>query len=316
MIADSPAINQPAQHVKQKRPKKFVNFRKFIRHPFAITGMSILGFFVILGVFAPLIAPYNPQASIFIPMQPPSWQHLLGTTNTGQDIFSQFVWGAQTTLMVGLGGGIITVIVGLLIGMTAGYVGGVVDSILNVLSNIFLVLPGLALLIVIESYVKNTSPLINGLIIGFTGWAWGARVFRAQTMSFASRDFVIAAKLSGMSNLRIMWTEILPNMYSIIASSLTFACLGAMLAEAGLAFLGYENLNANSWGTLLFWAGSGGAMLSGAWWWFVPPGAAIALCGMSFTLMNFAMDQISNPRLATVKRRRKNNGRAGTRTTT
>ncbi|MCY0903000.1 MAG: ABC transporter permease [Firmicutes bacterium] len=305
MIAEAPSMNSPVVRARPQRPKKFVNLRKFVRHPFAIAGMSILGIFVILGVFAPIIAPYNPQASIFIPMQAPSWQHLLGTTNTGQDIFSQFVWGAQTTLMVGLGGGLITVVLALLIGMTAGYLGGTVDAILNTMSNIFLVLPSLALLIVIESYLKGTSPLINGLIIGLTGWAWGSRVFRAQTMSFGSRDFVVAAKLSGMSNLRIMWTEILPNMYSIIASNLTFACLGAMLAEAGLAYLGYENLNANSWGTLLYWAGNGGAMLSGAWWWFVPPGAAIALCGMSFTMMNFAMDQISNPRLATVKKRRK-----------
>ena len=291
---------------RQQRPKR-TRFRKvkaFVRNPRAIAGMTILGIFLMIGIFAPLIAPYNPQASIFLPMLPPNATHWFGTTNTGQDLFSQFVWGTQTTLMVGLGGGFIIVLIGLTLGMYAGYKGGVIDAIINVIANIFLVMPTLALLIVIESYIQSTTPLINGLIIGLTGWAWGARTFRAQTMSLTGRDFVVAAKLSGASDLRIIFTEILPNMYSILAASLMYSCLGAILAEAGLAYLGYENLDSNSWGTILYWASNGGAMLSGAWWWFVPPGIAIALVGMSFALMNFAMDQISNPRLNVQKRRR------------
>ncbi|WP_244893465.1 ABC transporter permease [Ferroacidibacillus organovorans] len=299
--------SQPPAVVKKKRWR---NLRAFVRNPRAIAGMSILGIFVFIAVFAPWIARYNPQATEFLPSQGPSAAHWFGTTNTGQDLFSQFVWGTQTTLLVGFGGGAIQLILGLTIGMYGGYKGGVIDAILNVLSNIFLVLPALALLIVIESYIRNTTPLINGLIIGLTGWAWGARVFRAQTMSLVGRDFVVAAKLSGQSDWRIMFTEILPNMYSIAASSFMYSCLGAILAEAGLAYLGLENLNSNSWGTILYWAFNGDAMLTGAWYWFVPPGLAIALVGMSFALMNFAMDQITNPRLNVAKRRGSQRDRA------
>lgn len=307
MSTQSPSVStvQPGSPPTAKRRRRKGNWSQFFHHPRAIVGLCILGFFVLIAVFAPLLAPYNPQANIFLPLQPPSWQHLLGTTNTGQDIFSQFVWGAQTTLMVSLMGGGISLIIGLLMGMYAGYKGGWVDAVLNSLSNIFLVLPSLALLIVIESYVKGTSPFIIGLIIGLTGWAFGARVFRSQTLSLAHRDFVVAAKLSGMSDLRILFGEILPNMSSIVATSLMYGCLGAMLAETGLAFLGYEGMSTSSWGVILYMADGGGAMLSGAWWWFVPPGLAIALVGTSFSLMNFAVDQITNPRLANTKRRRK-----------
>jgi peptide/nickel transport system permease protein len=196
-------------------------------------------------------------------------------------------------------------LLGLVVGVAAGFLGGVVDTVLNFLVNIFLVLPSLALLIVIESLVKNSTPLLNGVVIGLTGWAWGARVFRAQTMSIAGRDFITAARLSGASDLRIMVTEILPNLMSVLTSNIMYTCLGAILAESGLAFLGLENVQSVSWGTMLFWASQNGATLTGAWWWFVPPGLGIALVGLSLVLMNFAMDRMINPRLRGSGRRRR-----------
>ncbi len=288
--------------------RKSGNLRLFFRNSKAVIGLVIFSVFVLIAIFAGWIAPYNPQVSQFLPMQPPSLQNLLGTTSTGQDIFSQFVWGTQTTMIVGVGAGLLSTFIGILVGVYAGYKGGWVDSVLNTIANIFLVLPGLALLILIESYVKNTTPYSNGLIIALTGWAWGARVFRAQAMSLAGRDFIIAAKLSGASDLRIIFVEILPNMMSIIAANVMYACLGAILAESGLAYLGLENLSSNSWGTMLYWAQAGGAMLGGAWWWFIPPGLAIALVGMSFALMNFSIDQITNPRLRVRKMKNKASG--------
>ncbi len=268
-------------------------------------GVIIFLFFVLMALFAPLVAPYSPTSTAFSANLSPSFAHLFGTTAQGQDIFSQFVYGARTTLLVGLGAGLLATVLSLLIGITAGYRGGWIDTILNFLSNIFLVLPGLALLILIESYVHQSSPAFNGLIIGLTGWAWGARVFRSQTMTLAQRDFITAAKLSGASNLRIMVSEIMPNMTSIIASNIMYACLAAILAESGLAFLGLENVNSVSWGTMLYWASQGDAMLTGAWWWFVPPGLGIALVGLSLVLMNYAMDQLTNPRLRELSRRQR-----------
>lgn len=277
----------------------------FLKNGKALTGLIIFLIFVLVAIFAPALAPYNPKSLNFQMGLAPTAQHWFGTTNTGQDIFSQFIVGTRTTITVGFGAGILATIIGILVGVTAGYRGGLIDSILSFFMNLFLVLPSLALLIVIESYVKNSTPYINGLIIGLTGWAWGARVFRAQTLSLANRDFVVAAKMSGKSDLNIMLTEICPNMMSIIASNIIYATLGAILAESGLAFLGLEDINSISWGTMLYWASSNGAMLTGAWWWFIPPGLGIGLVGLSLVLMNFAIDSITNPRLAGQKRRKR-----------
>ncbi|WP_051344381.1 ABC transporter permease [Alicyclobacillus herbarius] len=282
------------QAAKRRRPTLLKLLTSDVK---AMVGFGLFALFVLVAIFAPVIAPYNPLSTEFPMNLSPSSQHLFGTTTTGQDLFSQFVYGARTTLIVGVGAGLISTVIGLVFGVTAGYYGGWADTVLNFITNIFLVLPSLALLIVIEAMVHNSTPLLNGLIIGLTGWAWGARVFRSQAMSLRGREFVTAAKLSGASGVRIMVTEILPNMTSVIASNIIFACLGAILAESGLAFLGLESVNSVSWGTMLYWAQSGGALLNGAWWWIIPPGLGIALVGLSLGLMNFAIDQFTNPRL-------------------
>lgn len=287
--------------IRRKKSRGNGALRAFFQNSKAAVGFSIFSVFVLVGVFAWLLAPYDPAVTSFPPSLGPTWAHWLGTTNTGQDIFSQFIWGTQTSLIVGVGAAVVSTLIAFIVGVYGGYKGGVADSILNAFSNIFLVMPGLALLILIESYVKNTTPIVNGLIIALTGWAWGARVFRSVAMSIASLDFIVAAKLSGAGTMRIMFAEILPNMTSQIAGNLIYSCLGAIMAEAGLAYLGFENIASNSWGTILFWAQNGGAMLNGAWWWFVPPGMAIALVGTSLALMNFGIDQITNPRLRVQK---------------
>lgn len=306
----SAQLTVPEAAGRHRRKSKTADFfRQFVANPKAAVGLAMFIIFVLLAVFAPVIAPYNPLSSQFLPMESPSAQHWLGTTNTGEDIFSQFVMGARTTMLVGVGAGVLSTVIALAVGMYAGYRGGAADSVLSVFTNLFLVLPSLALLVVIESYVHNSTPTVNGIIIGFTGWAWGARIFRAQTMSLTHRDFVVAARLSGKSTLGILATEILPNMISVVATNIMYSCLAAILAESGLAYLGMENLSSMSWGTMLYWADSGGALLNGAWWWFVPPGLGIALVGTSFALMNFAIDQITNPRLRVQKRRRVRRGR-------
>lgn len=271
-------------------------------------GLVIFLIFAVVAIFAPMIAPYSPTATNFPTLQAPTWTHPMGTTSLGQDVFSQFVYGTRTTLVVGIGAGLISTLLGLIVGMITGYRRGIADSLLNLLTNVFLVLPGLALLIVIESLLKESSPLFNGLIIGLTGWAWGARVFRAWTMSLMQRDFIIAAKLSQASSMRILLTEIAPNMVSVIATNIMYACLGGILAESGLAYLGFESIQNVTWGTMLFWATGNSAIISGAWWWFVPPGLGIAFVGLSLVLMNFGVDRITNPRLRTAIRGRKKRG--------
>lgn len=307
----------PSSQMNIKSPNFLLKVLKplkvFFSNGKSATGFIIFSIFLAIAIFAPLIAPYSPNAAIFDPNLSPTADHWFGTTNTGQDLYSQFIYSARNTMIVGFGAGILSTIIGLIFGVVAGYRGGVTDSILSFITNLFLVLPGLALLIVIGAYLKASTPLLNGLVIGLTGWGWGARVFRAQSMTLAGRDFILAAKLSGKSSLRIMVTEICPNMMSLIAGNIMFATLGAILAESGLAYLGLEDINSTSWGTMLYWASSNAALLRGAWWWFVPPGLGIALVGLSLVLMNFAIDQITNPRLK-VQKRRKNLGRKATRT--
>ncbi|GGE49917.1 hypothetical protein GCM10011391_30820 [Pullulanibacillus camelliae] len=305
----TPSIQQPVK--TSNNVFRYLRFLKF----FFTNGKSATGFiiflvFLLIAIFAPLIAPYSPSAAIYDPNLAPTAHHWFGTTNTGQDLFSQFIFSARNTMIVGFGAGILSTIIGLIFGVVAGYRGGITDAILTFITNLFLVLPGLALLIVIEAYVKASTPYVNGLIIAFTGWAWGARVFRSQAMTLAGRDFISAAKMSGKSSIRIMITEICPNMMSIIAGNIMFATLGAILAEAGLAFLGFEDINSTSWGTMLYWASSNSALLRGAWWWFIPPGVGIALVGLSLVLMNFAIDEITNPRLKGQKRRKKHGRQA------
>ncbi|EJY56036.1 binding-protein-dependent transport systems inner membrane component [Alicyclobacillus hesperidum URH17-3-68] len=304
MSTQSVAVNTTANTPKQKAKRKNSALQTFFKNPRSLVGVILFGLFVVIAIFAPLIAPYNPSSTNFNMLQPPSASHIFGTTSLGQDVFSQFIWGTRATLIVGIGAGVLSTIIAVLIGVTAGYLGGVTDSILNAICNIFLVMPGLALLIIIESYVNNSTPYMNGLIIALTGWAWGARVMRSMAMTIASRDYIAAARLSGASTFRIILFEIVPNMTSVIASNVMYACLAAVLAESGLAYLGFENVASTSWGTMLYWSSQNGAMISGAWWWFVPPGLGIALLGTSFALMNFGIDQVTNPRLRTSRKKK------------
>lgn len=271
--------------------------QRLLKNRKARVGLGIMSVFVIIAVFAPWIAQYNPQDTNFGLLEAPNAKHWFGTTGLGQDVFSQFVWGTRASLSVGLGASVLSTVLAVLFGMFPGYRGGVFDRIMATFTNIFMVIPGLPLMIVAAAYIHETSSLVMILIIGLTGWAGRARVLRSQTMTLANRDFVWVARMSGASDLRILLKEILPNMLSLFAASLMYGILGAILAEAGLEFLGLGNLTAVTWGTMLYWANNGGAVLNGAWWWLMPGGLGIAVFGTSMALMNFALDEVTNPRL-------------------
>jgi peptide/nickel transport system permease protein len=187
-----------------------------------------------------------------------------------------------------------------IIGVTAGFLGGLADDLLSMLANIFLVMPALPLLIILFGFLGASSAnndLVIGLIISITGWAWGARVLRAQTLSMRNRDYVDSARLIGESNWRIIGTEIVPNLVPIIASSFLFTVLYGVGTYTAIAFLGYVSPDHWSWGSMLFYAQQVNAETSGYWWWFVPPGLAVAFLGTSLALLNFGIDEFINPRL-------------------
>jgi len=176
----------------------------------------------------------------------------------------------------------------------------VVDGVLNMFTNVFLLIPGLPLLIALASFLPQ-GMLTVMLVLTFTGWAWPARVFRSQVLSLREKDFVSASVVGGEGVSRIVFVEILPNMLSLVMSSLFGAVIYTIGADAGLAFLGFENVNIVSWGTMLYWASNSSALLQEAWWTFLPPGLCIALVSFATTMLIYAMDEVTNPRLRSEK---------------
>ncbi|GAB3397479.1 ABC transporter permease [Humibacter soli] len=263
------------------------------------TGLGICAFFVILAFIAPVIAP-NPNQTSPIGLQPPSLAHPLGTTNIGQDVLSQVIAGTTGSVAIGFIAGAITVILSLLFGVGGGFLGGKWDEGSSLLSNVFLVIPGLPLLIIVTDYVQSRSIIVIAFVIAIVSWPGAARVLRAQTLSVRSRDYVDAARVASESTWRIMLREILPNLMPIIASQFVFGALGAILAEAGLSFLGLGAPGGKSWGSILFFAQNAQAITLGAWWWFVPPGLCIAILGAALGLINFSIDERINPHLRTL----------------
>ncbi|GCD20663.1 ABC transporter permease [Cellulomonas algicola] len=269
----------------------------FLRNGKALTGLAILGFFAVLAVIGDWIAPYDPSAVSPDILQPPSGAHWFGTTHLGQDILSQVLVGTRGVLVVGLVAGVLATVIGVLIGVTAGFVGGAGDETLSALSNIFLVIPQLPLIILIAGQLPSAGGLTVAAVIAVTGWAWGARVLRAQTLSLRKRDFVEAARANGERTWRIVLAEILPNLTAIIAAGFVGTVTFAVLSQITLAFIGVTSVSEWNWGTILFWAQGNLALQRGAWWWFVPAGLCIALLGMALTLINFGIDEFVNPRL-------------------
>ncbi|MDA8384784.1 MAG: ABC transporter permease [Actinomycetota bacterium] len=263
----------------------------------ARVGLVILAFFFVVAIFAPLLAPHSPTASNFPPYLNPDSRNWFGTTGNGQDVFSQMVYGTRVSMLVGLGAGLLATVVALAIGLVAGFRPGIVDDVLSFTTNLALVLPGLPLMIVLAAYLKSNSVWMILLVIGFTGWATGARVMRSQAATLRTRDFVLAATLSGEKLFRIVFREILPNMVSLAAASFFGAATAAVIAASSLEFLGLGNPNTVSWGSILYWAENDNALLTGQWILVLIPGLAIALLALSFIFINFGIDALSNPRL-------------------
>jgi len=258
-------------------------------------GVIVVACMLTIAIFGPLLV-IDPQAFINAPLLPPSSQHWLGTNGAGQDVFAQSIAGARPTILIGLATGIVTVVVGSFVGATAGFLGGRMDDFITLLINVFLVIPSLPLMIIIATWLP-AGPLALMTVMVFTGWAWTARVVRAQTLSLGQREFVQAAVVTGESRLRIIIVEILPNMTSWLVSSFIGSTVYAIGALVGLEFIGLGDSNTITWGTNLFWASNDLALLTGAWWTFVPTGVGIALIAFGLTLLNFGMDEITNPRL-------------------
>ncbi|HVU68033.1 MAG TPA: ABC transporter permease [Ktedonobacteraceae bacterium] len=289
-----------------------VLWRIFTMNRKASVGISIVLFFVIVALIGPIFLRTDPSELTNDILVSPSSAHWLGTTLTGQDIFSQLIAGTRVSILWGFATGLFVTAVSVVVGLVAGYMGGIVDDILTLLINIFLVLPGFPLAVVMAAYVPVKGPLTVALVIAITSWAYQARVLRAQTLSMRNRDFVESARSNGESVLRIIFFEIFPNEIAIVAAGFVGTAIYVILAAAGLEFLGLGDVTVIDWGTMFYWAQNNDALLQGAWWWFVAPGACVALLGAGLALINFGIDEVANPRLRAEKKLSKREVRAVT----
>ena len=293
----------PAPVLAKKRTGEFLYFalrsRKFLLSTgilLALIGIAFIG---------PMIDTNDPLAQDLLPMRPPTAQmgYWFGTTYFGEDVFAQFAHGLRATFFVGLLGGGLAALIGMAVGFTAGYRGGWIDEILNMLTNVILVIPTLALLIVISSYLQRSWPEARGIpfesiFVGVTSWPWAARAIRAQTFSLRSRDFIDLAKLSGRRGWKIIVFEIAPNMSSYLFMTFILLFGGAILIAASLDFIGLGPTQGISLGLMMFNSFSyGAALMLGLWWWFIPPGIGIMATVGALYVMNVGLDEIFNPKL-------------------
>ncbi|MCL2417976.1 MAG: ABC transporter permease [Conexibacteraceae bacterium] len=275
-----------------------------MRNRKAAVGIIILAICLFAALFPGVIASDSPTATAYLPNQLPSGAHWLGTTQLGQDVFSQLIHSTRLTLWVTLVVTSIATLISMVVGITAAYVGGVTDRVLMIITDIFLILPVLPLLILLAAYL---APGVTSLIIvlTITSWAFQARQLRSQGLAIRNRDFLIAARVRGESALYIIFREIVPTMTSLLAASFLGLAIFVVGFAASLQFLGLGNSSELMWGTMLYNAQQGAALESGNAWWALAPGAAVAFLGAGFALVNYAFDEISNPALKPVRRKRK-----------
>jgi len=286
-----------AQDRKDRKKKRSEVLYFALRNSKLKIGAVVVIAFVILALIGTLLTGFDPREYVGPMSEAPCSEYWLGTTFFGQDVFTQFVHGLRATFLVGLVGGGLAALIGMLVGFVAGYRGGAVDESLNVLTNIVLVIPSFAVLIIIAAYLEVRGLMMESIFIGLTAWPWTARAIRAQTLSLKSREFVDLARMSGMKPMRIIFTEIAPNMMSYLVMAFILQFGGAILIAATLDFIGLGPTTGISLGLMMQNAVNWGALQLGLWWWFIPPGIAIAAIVGALYIMNVGLDEVFNPKL-------------------
>jgi len=304
-IPDIALSEAPVGAAAPRAPRRLI--RAVLGNRKAAAGALILLLLAFVAAFPGLIAPDDPHAAIYAQSAGPSSAHLLGTTQLGQDVFSQLVWSTRLTLIVTLVVTAIATFLSTIIGVTSAYVGGITDRVLTVAVDVFLILPVLPLLILLAAYLPPGVTSLT-IVLCITSWAFQARQLRSQGLSIRNRDFLVAARARGERGIYIILVEIVPTMTSLIAASFLSLAVYVVGFAASLQFLGLGNSSELMWGTMLYNAQSSSALEAGNAWWALAPGAAVALMGAGFALLNYAFDEIGNPALRPVRRRRR--GRA------
>jgi len=297
----TPVVDFPAQMPVTRERRKFLPgwLRLLLANPKGRTGLLIVGGMVLLALLAPLLVDASKATdfSLLDAREHPSFHHLFGTSDQGQDVFAQVAWGARRSLLLGAAAGLIATVIATVLGIFAAFVGGIADDLIGLLTNVFFVIPTIPLLIDVTAFLHTRGMLTLILVIALTLWAFEARILRGQALTIKNQDFVRAARVAGESTPRIVFGEILPNMVARIAAAFVLVFYIAILVAAGLEFLGLGDSAKPSWGVALYWATVNSSVLQGEWWAFVFPGLAIGVTVLGLTLVLAGIDEISNPRL-------------------
>ncbi|MCU6480276.1 ABC transporter permease [Arthrobacter sp. A2-55] len=264
---------------------------------------------VIMGVFlfaAAVGQPFSEHVLGWTPYtfdgnamgQAPSASHWMGTTSSGQDALSWLLYGARSSMLVGLISAVIGTALSVVIGTIAGFSGGAVDRFLNGVILVVQNIPSFAILFMIAGLLQNANVLLVSIIIGGLEWTGGARAIRAQAMSLRGRDFTAALRTIGEHPLRVILVEVLPHLSGIISPMFLRLIAAGVGMQASLAFLGIGSAAEPSWGLMINYATTQNALFNGQWWWFGPPGICLALIGFATTMINFGLDEVTNPTLS------------------
>lgn len=251
-------------------------------NPYRSLGISMLVLLTLTAVFAPFIAPHDPEQT-GIPYRQPDAEHLLGTNDLGQDVFSELIYASRVSLTVGFLAAIISVVIGVLAGLIAGYFRGIIEEILMGVTDVFLLIPGLPLMIILAAYLSPSMWNII-LVVGLLWWCSTARVVHSRVLQVRELQFIESTRALGYSNVYIIFRHVLVNAKEVIFAKFTLAVASAMLSEASLSFLGLGDPFNISWGEMIHFAFSRGGFANDMWWWYMPPGLMICVCVLAFIM--------------------------------
>jgi len=251
-------------------------------------GSALFIAFLTMAIFSSTISPYDPWER-FEPFEVPGKEHLLGTNDMGNDILSELIYSSRTSLLVGFGAALISTLIGTCAGLYAGYFRGIADEVIMGLTDVFLMIPQIPLIIILAAFLRPSFWII-ALILGLLWWTSTARVVRSKALQVREMSFVESARSLGFSNGHIIFSEILPNIFQVILPKFLLAIASAMIAEASISFLGLGDPTMKSWGMMINFAFSRGGFINGCWWWYMPPGLCITLFVLSVVLMGSALE--------------------------
>lgn len=285
------------QKNSERYKKTKILFKTFMNNKMGLIGFYLLGFFVLMAIFGPLLYPYDPQDYGLGPtFSSPDLSYLLGTDDMGRDVLGGVISGARISIIVGFLSTALSMVIGTVVGISSGYYGRRIDAFLMRVTDIFLVIPWLPLALVLTA-ILGASLWNIILVIGLTSWPGTARIVRSQTLTLRERQFVERAKAIGSTNAYIMKRHILPNVFPLIFANTVLVSAIAILSETTLSFLGMGDTTTPSWGMMLHYAFESGAASLGAYWYLIPPGLCVVLTVLGFTFIGYAFDEIFNPKL-------------------